>query len=646
MLDSIAAFLIRSLNRILHVLPIGFNLWLGRQLGFVIYLLSPKRARIAYANLKAAFQGEKSPAELSRITLGVYRNMAQVFAEILSMTKINARYIEKYVKVRDLERIDMCSKHDKGMILLSAHFGNWELSTVTSYFKGYPLHLLARDQKMQKTYELMNILRESKGNIVIRKGADVKNLFRVLRGGKGVGILGDQNAGPNGMLLDLFGRPASTAVGPFRIAQKCGSYILPAFIHRKKGPYHEVILEEPFSIGGDESLKKYMRRYNDLLEKHVRQDPDQWLWMHKKWKMTDIKKILLLDDGKAGHLKQTLAVLKQIKLYRESEGQEPDKIKHVKIKADFRSSYRKTLYKLLSPFSVRFARLHLRLMRVCLKERSYSDLSAEYADVVIGCGSSLAGLTYALSLENNCKSAVIMDPGPRLRGKFDLVVVPGLGQASVPPAGDNVLCTQLAPNLIDPSEISVLGKVLREEARIKGVCIGCLIGGDNRSYIFNAGLAGEICSAIQSAADASGASYVVTTSRRTSEDAERLLCTRMSADPGCAMFVSGREDRDEKTVEKILGASDVIVVSGESISMVSEAVSSGKPVIVFFPEKRSGGMADKYLTFAKKLREKGFVDITDESSLAEAIISRTSQTTAVKAIDDDVRLRGELYRLF
>jgi hypothetical protein len=114
--------------------------------------------------------------------------------------------------------------------------------------------------------------------------------------------------------------------------------------------------------------------------------------MHKKWKMTDIKKILLLDDGKAGHLKQTLAVLKQIKLYRESEGQDPDKIKHVKIKADFRSSYRKTLYKLLSPFSVRFARLHLRLMRVCLKERSYSDLSAEYADVVIGCGSSLAGL--------------------------------------------------------------------------------------------------------------------------------------------------------------------------------------------------------------------------------------------------------------
>ncbi len=304
-MDLIASALVRALNIIFNFLPMRVNLWIGRGFGTLIYFLSGKRARITYANLKASFGKELAPAELKSITKKVYIHAAETFTELIAMTKIDKKYVDRYVTVHNIENIEMAAKNPKGMILVSAHFGNWELSTVTSVFKGFPLYLLARDQKMKRLNELLNILREKKGNMVIRKGTDIKNIFRVLHDGKSVGILADQNAGSSGELIDFFGRPASTATGPYRFAQKSGAWILPAFIHRKEGPYHDLVLEEPMKIGPNEDLKPYMRKYNSLLEKHIRKDPEQWFWMHKRWKKNPVKKIMVLDDGRRGHLKQS-----------------------------------------------------------------------------------------------------------------------------------------------------------------------------------------------------------------------------------------------------------------------------------------------------------------------------------------------------
>ena len=292
MLDWIASYLVRGLHVFFAIMPMSFNLWLGRRVGTLVYLTSGKRKQIAYANLKAAFAGEKSPKELNRIAKGVYVNMVECFTEIVSMTKVDEKYLDKYINIHNLERIQELSKSPEGIIFISAHFGNWEFTSVASSIKGYPMYFLGRDQKMKRLNELINLYRESKGNTVIRKGTDVKTIIRVLHDGKIVGLAGDQNAGVNGQLLNVFGRLASVPIGPFRIAERTGAYILPAFIHRVKGKYHELYLEPPMKIekGGD--LIPYMEEYNRLLEKHISANPEQWLWMHKRWKMTPLKKML------------------------------------------------------------------------------------------------------------------------------------------------------------------------------------------------------------------------------------------------------------------------------------------------------------------------------------------------------------------
>ncbi len=637
MLDLIASFLVRGLNAFFHVMPIQFNLWCGRRLGGVARLLSGKRQRIAYANLKAAFCAEKTPNELKRIANNVYRHLGQTFVEILSMTKVDKRYIQKFVKVRDLERIEKASKNPNGMILISAHFGNWELSTVTSVAKGFPLYLLARDQKMERLNELLNILRESKGNLVIRKGADIKNLFRVLRDGKSIGILADQNAGASGQLVDFFGRPASVAVGPYRIAQKTGAWLLPAFIHRTKGPYHDLILEPLMIIEKGDDVIPYMREYNRLLEKHIRDYPEQWMWMHKRWKMTPLKKVMVLDDGKKGHLKQSLAVVEQVKRYREKEGCAPEETEIEVVRIRFRSKIAKFLFNVMRPFFGPGCQGRLGLLRMALDRESYANAVGRYADVIISCGSALCGVNIILKMENYAHNLAVLDPGFLCRGKFDLIVSPrhDLRGRRVE---EKMIVTHLAPNTIKPSNNNAGGK--------NKPCIGLLFGGDNRHFAFDEALTRSVAEEVEKTCDAIDASFYATTSRRTPQAPEEILKTAFTGNPRCVKFISGKNDKDEHTVEKILSSSDVVIVSGESISMVSEAVASGKPVLVFMPKKITSRRT-KYERFVDGLDKSGYLSRVEPGEISSCASRAVRQKTRTVSLpDDNRRIFEKMYKLF
>ncbi|MFH1665163.1 MAG: ELM1/GtrOC1 family putative glycosyltransferase [Candidatus Omnitrophota bacterium] len=655
MLDLIASFLVRGVNRVFHVMPIRFNLWLGRRAGGLLYRLSGKRRRITYSSLKAAFCGEKTPAEIKGITKGVYRQIAQTFAEILSMTKVDKRYIEKFVNVHNLERVDAASRNPRGMIFLSAHFGNWELSTVTGGIKGYPLYLLARDQKMRRLNELLNILRESKGSIVIRKGVDIRNIFRVLLKGKSVGMLADQNAGPNGVLLDFFGRPASTAAGPYRFAQESGAVILPAFIHRAKGPYHELFVEPPMYVEKGVDVSVYMREYDRLLEKHIRKDPDQWLWMHKRWKMTPVKSVMVLDDGKKGHLKQSLAVVEQIKRYRGDEGYAPEHLKIDVIKVTFRNKAARTVFSAMSPFFTPRCQGCMKCLRRALENESYDNAVNRYADVIVSCGSALSGVNSLLKMENYARNVSVLDPGYLNRGKFDLIVLPRHDVLRKKVKGENVVITELAPNLIRGDLVRAYAgdiHVPGGQRGMRGACIGLLFGGDNTYFHFGEDLARKVAEKVKEACDRIDGYACVTTSRRTPPGAEEALARVFAENPRCVKFVRGQVDQDEHTVEKILGAAEVIIVSGESISMVSEAVSSGKRVLVFMPEKKVSH-GTKYEDFVRGLAERGYVkqvDVDDIALEAERaageICGKAGCRPDTVIPDDNERIYRKMHKLF
>ena len=645
MLDLIASLMVRLLHLVFTITPMRFNLWLGRRVGALVYLFSGKRKMVAYANLKAAFSPGKSPKELNRIVKDMYINLVQGFAEIVSMTKIDAKYVEKYIDVRNIERIERLSKLPEGVIFISAHFGNWELNAVVSAIKGFPLYFLGREQKMKRLSELINLFRETKGSVVIRKGTDVKTIIRVLHEGKIVGMAGDQNAGMHGQLLDVFGRPGSTAVGPFRIAERTGAYILPAFIHRVKGPYHVLVIEEPMKINKDEDIIPYMEKYNRLLEKHVGAHPEQWLWMHKRWKLTTLKKALVLDDGKKGHLKQSLAVVKQFKRYRSDEGFSPADTPVEVAAVRFKSAFAKGLFNSLVPFLAVWRLGSLWLLKVALQEASYRDLMERYADIIISCGSTLAGVNAVLKLENNARNVTVLDPGRFKRGKFNLIVAPRHDAEKIKIRGkkmkEKVVVTEMAPNLIDPEEIACFRAAADGEGALR---LGFLVGGDNPHYAFSDGLLRSLEKGVKEACE-TGARFYITTSRRTSEAQDRMLSGAFSSHPACLSFVSGREDSDEHTVEKILASSDVVIASGESISMVSEAVSSGKPVLVFMPEKRSPGRT-KYEAFVEGLEEKNHLRRVRPDKIADGIQDALARKSELAAPDDDKRIYGKMYRLF
>ncbi|MCK4852480.1 MAG: mitochondrial fission ELM1 family protein, partial [Candidatus Omnitrophica bacterium] len=563
-----------------------------------------------------------------------------------SMTKMDTSYIDKYVRVRNMERIEKAAKNPGGMILVSAHFGNWELSTMTSAVKGFPLYVLTRDQKMKRLSELLNLLRESKGNTVIRKGSDVKKIFKVLRAGKSIGLLADQNAGISGRLVDFFGRPASAVTGPYRFAQKSGAWILPAFIHRTRGPYHELVVEEPMVIGKNEDIMPYVRRYSRLLEKRIRDFPTQWFWMHKRWKATPLKKIMILDDGKKGHLKQSLAVAKQIRRFRSDEGfsEEHTRIEIVRIR--YRNRMARAFLNAVNPFMTYRRQCHLKCLRLALDAESYKNAVNRYADVIVSCGSSLFRVNRILKMENASRNITVLDPGRLDRGRFDLIVMPRHDVTRGLSRCENIIVTDMVPNLIDPGELSLLkSKAAGKGPQEGGMRIGLLIGGDNAHFAFNDSLVSALAAAVRTACEKTDNRLYVTTSRRTPRAAEAVIRTAFESAPFCGMFVSGKTDTDERTVEKILAISDIVIVSGESMSMVSEAVSSGKPVLVFMPRKKSS-RPTKYEKFAKRLQGKGSIRLIKPEDIPGEIDSAGREVKRPVLPDDDRRIYEKMYRLF
>lgn len=640
-LDLLASVLVRICNKIFHHLPQSFNLFIARRIGSVIYYLSGKRSRIAYSSMKASFGDRYTPRELRRIVKRIYTRMGETFMEVLTLTKADKAYAEKYVDIRNLSYMEEALREGRGMIMLSAHFGNWEMSTVGSVMAGFPLHLLARDQKMERLNELLNVIRESRGNTVVRKGYDAKNIFRILKSGGSVGILGDQNAGPSGKILPFFGRPASIAVGPYKFAQKTGAVILPAFIHRIKGPYHRVDIHEGMRIGRDEDITPYMEKYNRLLEEHITEHPEQWLWMHKKWKASPFKKILILDDGKKGHLKQSQAIAELLKEHRISKGYQEKDIEIKIIRVEYASAFKKAVLKLFSSKFTKKCQGRLGILKKTLTPDSYRRIVSNHSDVVVSTGSAMHPINRIMAIENNCYNLTVMDPGRFSRKYFDVIVAPSHDMDQEPGIYGKMVVTELAPNLTNKESIRELSLGGEPDNR----SIGMLFGGDNKAFKFTESFTLSLSEVIGGLLD-EGYKLRGTSSRRTGKRLEDILLSRFQESENCEYFVKASSEKDDKTVEKILANSRTVLVSGESISMVSEAVSSGKDVIVFLPPRKTKGVV-KYEKFIENLKEKGYLSVAYDVKEIPVILKDLSKgSRKTPELRDNEILREVMGRLF
>ena len=197
---------------------------------------------------------------------------------------------------------DLCSIHGeenlrkafdggKGVILLSAHIGNWELAASRVTRMGVPVEAIGAEQRDPRLTELLFALRASGGVVTIGKGLDLKGALRCLQGGKALAILLDQDAKKKGVVVPFMGRPASTPYGPVKMSWKIGSPIVPVFcIRRDDGIHHDLTflpaLDLPPADGGEEALKAAVKACNDVLGEWIARFPGQWMWVYPRWAST------------------------------------------------------------------------------------------------------------------------------------------------------------------------------------------------------------------------------------------------------------------------------------------------------------------------------------------------------------------------
>ena len=643
MADWILYLLVRAEAFVFRLLPLRFSLWAARSFGSLIYFTMGRRKTVAYANLRAAFRGRYTPSQLDGIIKDVYRNIAQSYMELLKFPQVDDNYIKKYIKIEGHEKVKKAvAEQGTGVIFLTAHFGNWELSSLIGSGSGYKMNVLARWQKMEKLNGYLNKMRGSKGAHVIFKENAVEEILDSLKRKEAVGILSDQDGGKKGEIVEFLGRKASTPKGIAHFSLRTGAPIFPVFIVREHGPYHRIVVEDDISVMRSDDLEKdvheILQRFADALVKYVTKYPGQWLWLHKRWKSTPDKSVLVLNDGKAGHYKQSLALARMIRDARAAKGYLPDDTAIESADVKFRSASARAVFDLGSK-----AGLGIHALSGCFEKESYEALRSSYADYVVSCGSSLAGVNLSLKKELGARSIVIMKPNIFDIKDFDLAVIPS--HDMVKPA-KNTVFTKGTVTVLDAAALRGYAARLNEKVKItKQKVIGVLIGGDSRDYVLEKELAAEVMDGVLRAAGEIDAEVLVTTSRRTQRAVEFALKERYGKSGRIKLLLIANDGNFEGAIEGILGLSDILVVSGESVAMLTEAVSSDRPVIAFMPRKIRPRSASKLERSVGNLEKEALIKVSTPAEIAKDIIHYIGHEPAAVSGGDIAAVRAALGKI-
>jgi len=256
----------------------------------MFYLLAGRRRKIMLENLDKAFEGTLSERELKRIARGSWISLVRTAIEFLSMP----RHLGNVCELIDLKGEDYLKdalSEGKGVILMVAHLGNWELGGATMAELGYPFCAIVRPQEVGVGEQLISSIRSRMGVDVISKKNALMAALRALKENKVVAILVDQHSRKNGVVVDFFGRPASTLASPAVLSLKTGCPVLPSFpIRMPDGSFvgfWEPAIHPVDENGRERDVVELTQEYTNLVEKYVRKYPDQWMWMHRRWRPGD-----------------------------------------------------------------------------------------------------------------------------------------------------------------------------------------------------------------------------------------------------------------------------------------------------------------------------------------------------------------------
>ncbi len=274
----------------MRALPRRTSRALGAGFGSITGRLAGKLRSVGDRNLQLAFPKLKA-AERQILLQQTFRNLGLQLAEFCQMTKYSSTVVERDVmRYEGLEHFLAAERRGKGVLVLTGHLGAWELSSFVHSLLGHPMGMVIRRLDNPLIDRMVNRIRCLHGNRVLHKDDFARGLLHAMAKGETVGILMDTNmTPPQGVFVPFFGVEACTASGLARVARKTGAAVLPGFLLWEQKEQRYVLrfgeaLELQHTPDADADALANTALFARITEQYIRQYPDQWLWLHRRWK--------------------------------------------------------------------------------------------------------------------------------------------------------------------------------------------------------------------------------------------------------------------------------------------------------------------------------------------------------------------------
>jgi KDO2-lipid IV(A) lauroyltransferase len=271
-----------ALNSLAYT-PLPVSNFLAQSYARVFDRVLPRLRRVAMENLAMALP-ETTPRDRERIVDGVFRSIARLLVAFARFPRLNRANIGRCIRYEGFEHFEQAFARGKGVLFATAHLGNWELSAFAHALMAGPMHVVVRPLDNPRIDALVARRRRLSGNHLIEKKDYARGILQALAANEAVGILIDQNASlDNGVFVDFFGIPACAGAGFAKLAAHTGAAVIPGFALWSEQERRFVLRFYPeVPITGD--LHADTARLHAALESVVRAYPDQWLWIHRRWK--------------------------------------------------------------------------------------------------------------------------------------------------------------------------------------------------------------------------------------------------------------------------------------------------------------------------------------------------------------------------
>jgi KDO2-lipid IV(A) lauroyltransferase len=286
--DDLLYALALAAVRLFRTLPLSLGINIGGLFGRLAYYLLPRERRRALEHLAVAFSAETNQQERKRIAGRCFGNLGKNAVELVNFPRVKDD-LDRWITLEGREFLDETLAEGRGIIWITGHLGNWELMACYMASLGYPFRVVAReiyDERMNRL--LLGFRGEAAVRVILRDSPTAaRQMLKALKSGEVIGMLIDQDTQVKGVMADFFGRKANTPAGAAILARRRSIPVLAGFIHRVSGRSHRIVIHPPIEIiqtdDVDRDIVANTERFNRVLEQEIREDPEGWVWMHRRW---------------------------------------------------------------------------------------------------------------------------------------------------------------------------------------------------------------------------------------------------------------------------------------------------------------------------------------------------------------------------